>query len=177
MFLAGLFLPGIVLPDPAQCSGSVSMDTKHRALPLTPAVPAGSCHDCPVWDPDLLPAGICTSLSLPSSLPAEQRQLLVPPRSPIPPPPRAPQQPHLAVEPGPVPFSVLKCSLVQSDPLGCRGAGSPGCCWCSRDLLRGGTAGSRSFPLAAALSRRCAGLAGTHSEVKRFRVPSAKFIK
>lgn len=62
MFLAGLFLPVDALPKPAQCSGSVTMDTKHRALTLTWAVLSGSCRNCPVWDPDLLPVSSRTSL-------------------------------------------------------------------------------------------------------------------
>lgn len=62
MFLAGLFLPVGALPKPAQCSGSVTMDTKHRALTLTWAVLSGSCCNCPVWDPDLLHVSSRTSL-------------------------------------------------------------------------------------------------------------------
>lgn len=91
MFLAGLFLPVGALPKPAQCSGSVTMDTKHRALTLTWAVLSGSCCNCPVWDPDLLlPGSSRTSLSLTSSFVAGQNYLVMVPCSLIPLPAKSP---------------------------------------------------------------------------------------
>lgn len=175
MFLAGLFLPVIALPKPAQCSGSVPMDTKHRALTLAQTVLAGSCQNCPVQDPGLLPLSICTSLSLTSFCRAEL--VLLPLLSDPTSLQRAPSAATFGSGArGHIPFSM------QSESLSWAGLGAldaPGAAgMCSMGHCSDPELPSSQQPChALCLYQPCCCTGGGHRKVKRFCAPSAKFIK